>query len=72
MIEIVTKKCRKCEEVKPLFEFHTNRASFDKHTVNCKECAKKIRKEQPSEHQKIRQRHRELFPRTNFNNPSVP
>lgn len=33
-----TKVCNKCEERKPLDEFHINRSSLDGHRNDCKQC----------------------------------
>jgi hypothetical protein len=37
----IEKKCSKCSVVKPLSEFHKNKATKDGHSSNCKDCRKK-------------------------------
>lgn len=39
------KKCSKCQLVKPLSEFHKNRATRDGHTNYCIDCARSIKRE---------------------------
>ena len=38
------KKCRICEEIKELVEFHKKKSSPDGHRNECKECCKKLYK----------------------------
>ncbi len=37
-IIVQTKRCRKCNEVKPLDEFHTNKRAADRHNYYCRTC----------------------------------
>jgi len=36
--EIVTKKCSKCQEVKPFSQFHKDKSKIDKYCTVCKSC----------------------------------
>lgn len=45
-IEEATKRCSKCHDVKPLDDFHKNKAHSDGRANYCKECTKKNCKKQ--------------------------
>jgi hypothetical protein len=46
-IKYITKKCNRCEELKPVEEFHKNSASHDGLRSYCKKCHNESRKEGP-------------------------
>lgn len=41
---IISKRCSKCKEIKPLSEFHNNRTRRDGHNAECKLCCNKYGK----------------------------
>jgi len=68
-----TKKCKQCEEIKPLSEYYKHPETSDGHLNKCKECKKELakqrwheKKKDPEWRMKERNRHREKYYRLDY------